>query len=64
MQLNKQTIYAEACKEWRNQSSRVGASSAQLRGNIVAVASRWRRCIRSDQPVNRTQAFGTNSDVH
>ena len=42
------------CNVWRSQFSRISARATQFRRNIVAVASRWRHCVRLDQPWKRT----------
>ena len=42
--------YPEACNLWRNPSPQLSAWAAQLRRNVAAVASRWRRSADLNDP--------------
>ena len=45
--------YAETCNEWRGLSPRLDVWTAQLRRNVAAVASCWRRCVRFQPSENQ-----------
>ena len=55
--------YTEACNEWRGPSPRLSAGATHLRGNIAAVASRWRRCADLTGPGFELQTSRPDSEI-
>ena len=53
--------HAEACNELRGPSPRLSAWAKQLRGNVAAVASRWRHCADLTGPGIEPQTSRTDS---